>query len=120
MINLVVLFGEVVRTPVLRHTSSGTSVTNFEVKVKTRAKVNAIPVTLWEGVAEFASSRLRQGDQILLRGELQIRPQREDYPYKEIVLVAKQVSVVSEVEAGEWESSDDVEESGSDSEFEAG
>ena len=81
MLNKVTLQGRLVRDPEIRHTPSGTAVTQIRMAVdrdyknkETRErKADFIPVVLWRGDAEFVARHFRKGDPIIIEGRLASR-----------------------------------------------
>lgn len=74
--NRCVLMGNVVQDIGLRHTPSGTAVTDMRLAVddirgKTEETV-FIDVTLWGRTAEVANEYLQKGDPVLIEGRLQL------------------------------------------------
>ena len=80
--NKVVLVGNLARDPEVRHTPSGTAVTDIGLAVNNRwfdKQANAwqedpvfIDVTLWARQAEIAGEYLSKGSQVLIEGRLQL------------------------------------------------
>ena len=80
--NKVVLVGNLTRDPEVRHTPSGTAVTDIGLAVNNRwfdKQTNAwhedpvfIDVTLWARQAEIAGEYLSKGSQVLIEGRLQL------------------------------------------------
>lgn len=77
MINKVVLMGRLVKDPELRHTGSGTAVTNFTVAVddgfgenRTTSFINCVA---WSKSAEFVGNYFSKGKMIIVIGRIQTR-----------------------------------------------
>ena len=79
-INTVTLSGRVTRDPELRHLSTGTALLDFGLAHNERRK-NAdgeyvdVPhffdCKVWSGFGEMLAGKLRKGDEVTIRGELQ-------------------------------------------------
>ena len=80
MLNKVILQGRLTATPELRTTQSGTNVLPFTIAVDRDYKqeggqtVDFINCVAWRKTAEFISAYFTKGQDILLTGELQVRP----------------------------------------------
>ena len=80
MLNKVILQGRLTATPELRTTQSGTNVLAFTVAVDRDYKqeggqtVDFINCVAWRKTAEFISAYFTKGQDILLTGEIQVRP----------------------------------------------
>ena len=79
-LNKVVLIGYLTADPELKQTTSGVSVTSFQIGVtRKRIKADQIPTTdfisivAWRGTAEFITRNFRKGDPICVTGEIQTR-----------------------------------------------
>jgi single-strand DNA-binding protein len=78
-LNHVVLIGRLTRDPELRHTATGTAVTNFTVAVDRRPKPDGtkeadfVRVVVWSKVAESCAAYLSKGKLIAVAGRLQVR-----------------------------------------------
>ena len=79
--NRVILLGNLTRTPEVRYTQAGTSVTEVGLAVGERRKgddgrwqeeTTFIDVTLWGRTAEVAGEFLRKGSSVLIEGRLQL------------------------------------------------
>ena len=79
--NRVIIMGNLTRDVELRHTQSGTAVTDLGVAVNDRRKNAAgdvieetvfVDVTLWSRTAEVASEYLSKGSPVLIEGRLKL------------------------------------------------
>jgi single-strand DNA-binding protein len=75
-VNIVVLVGRLTRDPELRHTQSGTPVTNFTVAVDRPGgaeehQADFIPVTAWSKLAENCANYLGQGSLVAVEGRIE-------------------------------------------------
>lgn len=80
MINNVILIGRLTATPELKTTTSGNSVTTFNIAVDRRysgkdgeKQTDFINCVAWRNTAEFVTKWFKKGDPIAIQGELQTR-----------------------------------------------
>lgn len=81
MLNHIVIMGRLGKDPDLRHTQTGTPVTNFTLAVERDFKdkntgeraVDWIPVVAWRQAGEFAARYLSKGRVAVVEGRLQMR-----------------------------------------------
>lgn len=81
MLNHIVIAGRLGRDPELRHTQSGTAVSNFTLAVDRDFKdkqtgeraVDWIDVIAWRSTGEFAARYLKKGSMAIVDGRLEIR-----------------------------------------------
>lgn len=80
MINNVVLMGRLTADPELRTTTSGTSVTSFNLAVERDYKAagkeretDFIPIVAWRSTADFITRYFHKGDLIAIVGSVQSR-----------------------------------------------
>lgn len=81
MLNIVAIMGRLARDPELRQTTGGKSVATFTVACDRpgrrdaggQSTVDWIPVTAWEGTAEFVYKYFQKGQLIAVDGRLQSR-----------------------------------------------
>ena len=77
--NQLILIGRMTKDPVLRKTTSGTSVTSFTIACDRRIKAEGQPTadfincTAWSKLAENIDEYCKKGDQIALNGRIQTR-----------------------------------------------
>jgi single-strand DNA-binding protein len=77
--NQALLIGRLAADPELKQTTSGTSVSTFSLAVDRRIKKDGDPpcdflnIVAWKEQAEFICKYFRKGQQILIRGEIQVR-----------------------------------------------
>lgn len=79
-LNIVTLIGYLTADPELKQTTSGVSVTSFQIGV-TRKRIKAdqtpptdfLTIVAWRGTAEFITRNFRKGDPICVTGEIQTR-----------------------------------------------
>ena len=80
--NLVVIVGRLTRDPEVRYTATGKAVASFSVAVDSgygdNKKVDFIPVTVWDKLAEICGNNLTKGHKVLVEGRLQIRDYEKD------------------------------------------
>ena len=79
-LNKIVVMGRMAKTPELRTTGSGASVTSFTLAVDRDIKNQSgsyetdwIDVVAWKGTAEFVSKYFKKGSTVIVDGRLQIR-----------------------------------------------
>jgi single-strand DNA-binding protein len=81
-LNKVMIIGNLGRDPEMRHTASGTPVTNFTVGVTRqwqsadgdrREETEWFNVVAWGGLAEVCELHLHQGDRVYIEGRLHTR-----------------------------------------------
>lgn len=79
-LNKIVVMGRMAKTPELRTTGSGTSVTSFTLAVDRDIKnqngsydTDWIDVIAWRGAAEFVSKYFKKGSSAIVDGRLQMR-----------------------------------------------
>lgn len=80
MLNKMILSGRLTADPVLRQTTTGTSVCSFSVAVDRdyaqpdgSRETDFIDVVAWKGTGEFVSKWFCKGDAIIVSGRLQLR-----------------------------------------------
>lgn len=78
MLNSVILLGRLAQDPELKQTTSGKSVTSFDIAVQVpsadrSAPPDYIPIVCWNGTAEMACRHLAKGRQIVVEGRLSTR-----------------------------------------------
>ena len=110
MLNSIIIMGRLTADPELRSTSSGLSVTSFNVAVDrgyVRAgeekKTDFIPVVAWRQTADFVSKYFRKGSMIAVQGSLQSRSYEDKNGNKRVAyeVIADQVSFCgSKAESG--------------------
>ncbi len=75
--NRVILIGNLVRDPEIRHVQSGSAVAKFTIAVNRRTKqddaVDFIDIVAWDKLAETSNSYLKKGVPVLVEGRLAIR-----------------------------------------------
>jgi len=77
--NSIIIMGRLVKDPIVRHTSNGTTVTNFTVAVDRPVQKDApkqadfIDCIAWRKTGEFVGNYFNKGKPILVRGRLQSR-----------------------------------------------
>ncbi len=92
MINTVTIIGRLTADPILKTTTSGKSVTSFNVAVdrayKTDGKTQAdfIPVVVWQQKAEFVCRYFKKGSMIALTGTLRSRTYEDRHKQKRTVI----------------------------------
>lgn len=86
-INSVIIVGNLIKDPVIRHTTNGTPVANFTIASNRKFKDNFgqwkedvcfIGIVAWYKLAESCGENLRKGSAVLIEGELQSRQLRSD------------------------------------------
>lgn len=101
MLNSIIIMGRLTADPELRTTSSGLSVTTFNVAVDrnfARAgeerKTDFFTVVAWRSQADFVSRYFRKGSMIAVQGSLQTRNYEDKNGNKRVAyeIVAEQVS----------------------------
>ncbi len=101
MLNSIIIMGRLTADPELRSTSSGLSVTSFNVAVDrgyVRAgeerKTDFIPVVAWREKADFVSKYFRKGSMIAVQGSLQSRNYEDKNGNKRVAfeVIADQIS----------------------------
>ena len=101
MLNSIIIMGRLTADPELRSTSSGLSVTRFNVAVDrgyARAgeerKTDFIPVVAWREKADFVSKYFRKGSMIAVQGSLQSNNFEDKNGNKRVAyeIVADQIS----------------------------
>ncbi len=101
MLNSIIIMGRLTADPELRSTSSGLSVTSFNVAVDrgyVRAgeerKADFIPVVAWREKADFVSKYFRKGSMIAVQGSLQSRSYEDKNGNKRVAyeVLADQIS----------------------------
>lgn len=78
MLNHVTLLGRLANTPEPRSTTSGTSVTSFDLAVNVPTKkenvpADFIPIVCWDKKADFACAHLEKGRQVVVEGRISTR-----------------------------------------------
>lgn len=99
-LNKVILMGNLVETPQLNQTASGTYVTNFRLAVQRRFKSEGQPdtdfitIVCWRSTAEFVAKHFTKGRSILLCGQLQTRTWTDNEGVKRYAteVIAEEVS----------------------------
>lgn len=77
MLNVIVLMGRLTRNPELKVTTSGVSVTTFDIAVDrnytkgAEKKTDFFTVTAWRNTAEFICKYFHKGEMIAVQGSLQ-------------------------------------------------
>ncbi|MFN3821008.1 MAG: single-stranded DNA-binding protein, partial [bacterium] len=94
-INNVIIVGNLIKDPILRHTTTGTPVANFTIASNRKFRDNSgqwkedvcfVGVVAWYKLAESCAENLRKGSAVLVEGELQSRQFRtDDGNYRNIV-----------------------------------
>ncbi len=112
MLNSIIIMGRLTADPELRSTSSGLSVTSFNVAVDrnfVRAgeekKADFIPVVAWREKADFITKYFRKGSMIAVQGSLQTRNYEDKNGNKRVAfeVIADQVSFCgSKAESGSY------------------
>lgn len=86
-INSVIIVGNLIKDPIIRHTTNGTPVANFTIASNRKFKDNFgqwkedvcfIGIVAWYKLAESCSENLHKGSAVLVEGELQSRQLRSD------------------------------------------
>ncbi|MDP8227938.1 MAG: single-stranded DNA-binding protein [Candidatus Electryoneaceae bacterium] len=117
-INNVIIVGNLIKDPVVRHTTNGTPVANFTIASNRKFKDNFgqwkedvcfIGIVAWYKLAESCAENLRKGSAVLVEGELQSRQLRsDDGRYRNVVEIKarriqflnKREMVLSDMETG--------------------
>lgn len=92
MINTATIMGRLTADPILKTTTSGKSVTSFNVAVDRAYKTDNgpqadfIPVVAWEQKAEFICRYFKKGSMIALTGSLRSRAYEDRHKQKRTVL----------------------------------
>lgn len=80
MLNKIIVMGRLTKTPELKSTQSGVSVTSFTLAVDRDFKdkdgekaTDFIDVVAWRGTAEFVSKYFNKGRMAIVEGRLQLR-----------------------------------------------
>ena len=77
MLNSVIIMGRLTRDPILRQTTSGTSVCSISVAVDNgygdNKKTDFINCVAWKSTAEFVSKYFKKGQMIAISGRLATR-----------------------------------------------
>lgn len=82
--NLLILIGRITKDPVLKKTTTGTSVTYFTIACDRRIKVEGQPTadfincTAWSKLADNIEKYCKKGDQIALNGRIQTRSYEDE------------------------------------------
>lgn len=94
-INNVIIVGNLIKDPIIRHTTNGTPVANFTIASNRKFKDNFgqwkedvcfIGIVAWYKLADSCGDNLRKGSAVLVEGELQSRQLRtEDGRYRNVV-----------------------------------
>lgn len=101
MLNSIIIMGRLTADPELRTTSSGLSVTTFNVAVDRGyakpgedKKTDFIPVVAWRNTADFITRYFRKGSMIAVQGSLQTRNYEDKNGNKRVAfeVLADQVS----------------------------
>ena len=100
-LNSVFLAGNLTHTPELRHTKSGTPVSELRMAVNRRFKDRDgvlqeetcfIDVEVWSKQAESCCSHLEKGDGVLVQGRLKLdRWEKEGQPRSKLLVVGERV-----------------------------
>lgn len=97
-INSVTIVGNLIKDPIFRHTTTGTSVTNFYIASNRKFKDNSgnwkedvcfVGVVAWYKLAESCYENLRKGSAVLIEGELQSRTFKTDDGFNRNVVEIK-------------------------------
>ena len=121
-INNVIIVGNLIKDPVVRHTTNGTPVANFTIASNRKFKDNFgqwkedvcfIGIVAWYKLAESCAENLRKGSAVLVEGELQSRQLRsDDGRYRNVVEIkARRIQFLNKREM----ILSDMEDSGEDS-----
>ena len=112
MLNSIIIMGRLTADPELRSTSSGLSVTSFNVAVDRNfvrtgeeKKADFIPVVAWREKADFVTKYFRKGSMIAVQGSLQTRNYEDKNGNKRVAfeVIADQVSFCgSKAESGSY------------------
>ena len=112
MLNSIIIIGRLTADPELRTTSSGLSVTSFNVAVDRgyvrpgeERKADFIPVVAWRQTADFVTKYFRKGSMIAVQGSLQSRNYEDKNGNRRVAyeVLADQVSFCgSKAESGNY------------------
>lgn len=118
-INNVIIVGNLIKDPIIRHTTNGTPVANFTIASNRKFKDNFgqwkedvcfIGIVAWYKLAESCGDNLRKGSAVLVEGELQSRQLRsDDGRYRNVVEIkARRIQFLNkrEMVLSDMESSD--------------
>jgi len=121
-INSVIIVGNLIKDPIIRHTTNGTPVANFTIASNRKFKDNFgqwkedvcfIGIVAWYKLAESCAENLRKGSAVLVEGELQSRQLRsDDGRYRNVVEIkARRIQFLNkrEMVLSDMESDDDRE-----------
>jgi single-strand DNA-binding protein len=97
--NRIIIVGNVVRDPEIRHVQSGAAVARFTIAVNRRTKHNEsadyIDVVAWDKMAETSANYLKRGMPVLIEGRLAIRSfeskSGEKHKAAEVVMTSMQM-----------------------------
>lgn len=97
--NRIILVGNLVRDPEIRHVQSGSPVTKFTIAVNRRTKQNDaadfIDIVAWDKLAEASNAYLKKGMPVLVEGRLAIRSYEsksgEKHKAAEVVITSMQM-----------------------------
>lgn len=121
-INNVIIVGNLIKDPILRHTTTGTPVANFTIASNRKFRDNSgqwkedvcfVGVVAWYKLAESCAENLTKGSAVLVEGELQSRQFRtDDGNFRNIVEIKarrvqflnKREMVLTDIEADEQSS----------------
>ncbi len=119
-INNVIIVGNLIKDPIIRHTTNGTPVANFTIASNRKFKDNFgqwkedvcfIGIVAWYKLAESCGDNLFKGSAVLVEGELQSRQLRsDDGRYRNVVEIKarriqflnKREMVLSDMESSEY------------------
>jgi len=80
--NKAIIVGRLTRDPEVRYTQTGKAVASFSVAVDSgygdNKRVDFIPVTVWDKLAEVCRNNLAKGRKVLVEGRLQISEYEKD------------------------------------------
>lgn len=102
--NQTILIGRLANDPELKFTPSGVAVSNFRLAVKREYKnaegnydADFIDIVAWRQNAEFVGNHVVKGDQVAVRGGIQVRTyQAQDGGNRRVTeVVAEQVNLLS-------------------------
>ncbi len=134
-INNIIIVGNLIKDPIIRHTTNGTPVANFTIASNRKFKDNFgqwkedvcfVGIVAWYKLAESCAENLKKGSAVLVEGELQSRQWRtEDGHFRNVVEIKarriqflnKREMVLSDLEEGHGYSDTDEDESDSSRPF---
>ncbi len=119
-INNIIIVGNLIKDPIIRHTTNGTPVCNFTIASNRKFKDNFgqwkedvcfVGIVAWYKLAESCAENLRKGSAVLVEGELQSRQWRtDDGHYRNVVEIkARRIQFLNkrEMVLSDLDSSDD-------------